>query len=221
MQLAARFDRPVISFVDTPGAACNPDAEEHGISEAIAKNQLIMSQLPVPIVVIITGEGCSGGAIAMALGNRVLMLEHSYYSVIAPEACASILHRDPAKAPESAAELKITAADAFRMSVIDEVLPEPLGGAHRNLGKMCMVLSEAIDRHLIELSDLSSDELIEQRYARFRRLGDVGDTDLEVHAGSNGAPADNRVDEVSPANTSASTDGDKAVSNGVAAHVAG
>jgi acetyl-CoA carboxylase carboxyl transferase subunit alpha len=198
MQLAARFDRPVISFVDTPGAACSPAAEERGISEAIARNQLLMSQLPVPIIVVITGEGCSGGAIAMALGNRVLMLEHAYYSVIAPEACASILHRDPAKAPESAEELKITAADALRLGVIDEALPEPLGGAHRNLGKMCMILSEAMDRHLIELSNLSPDELIEQRYARFRCLGDLGDSDLEVHAASNGAPVGERAAEPSP-----------------------
>jgi acetyl-CoA carboxylase carboxyl transferase subunit alpha len=172
MELAARYKRPIISFVDTPGAACSPAAEERGISEAIARNQLVMSQLPVPIVVVITGEGCSGGAIALALGDRVLMLEHSYYSVISPEGCASILYRDPAKAPESADALKITAQDAHRLGVIEEIVPEPLGGAHRNLGRMCMALSDSLDRHLNDLSRLSPQALIEQRYARYRKYGD-------------------------------------------------
>ncbi|MDQ3814017.1 MAG: acetyl-CoA carboxylase carboxyltransferase subunit alpha [Armatimonadota bacterium] len=173
MQLAARFGRPIISFIDTTGAACSPDAEERGISEAIAKSQLIMSQLPVPIVVAITGEGCSGGAIATALGDRVLMLQYAYYSVIAPESCASILYRDPAKAPESAEALKITASDALRLGVIEEIVPEPLGGAHRDVNETAKSLGAAIERHLKELSALSPDELVERRYARFRRLGDL------------------------------------------------
>ncbi len=172
MELAARYNRPIISFVDTPGAACTPAAEERGISEAIARNQWVMSQLPVPIVVVITGEGCSGGAIALALGDRVMMLEHSYYSVISPEGCASILYRDPAKAADSAEALKITAQDAQRLGIIEEIVPEPLGGAHRNLGKMCMALGDALDRHLNELSRLSSNDLIEQRYQRYRKYGD-------------------------------------------------
>jgi acetyl-CoA carboxylase carboxyl transferase subunit alpha len=178
MELAARYNRPIISFVDTPGAACTPEAEERGISEAIARNQWVMSQLPVPIVVVITGEGCSGGAIALALGDRVLMLEHSYYSVISPEGCASILYRDPAKAPESAEALKITAQDAHRLGVVEEIVPEPLGGAHRNLGKMCMALGDALDRNLNELSRLSPAQLVEQRYQRYRKYGDFDEREV-------------------------------------------
>lgn len=172
MELAARFGRPILSFIDTPGAACSPEAEERGISEAIARNQLVMSRLPVPIICVVTGEGASGGAIALGLGDRVLMLEHSYYSVIAPEACASILYRDTTKAADSATALKLTAQDALRLGVIEEIVPEPLGGAHRNFGKMCIVLDEALDRHLLELSQLSTDQLLENRYRRFRCLGD-------------------------------------------------
>jgi acetyl-CoA carboxylase carboxyl transferase subunit alpha len=172
MQLAARYGRPIITFVDTPGAACTPAAEERGISEAIAKNQLLMSQFRVPIISVITGEGASGGAIALAVGNRVLMLEHAYYSVITPEGCASILYKDTSRAPDSAEALKITAQDALRMRIIEEIVPEPLGGAHRNFGKMCMELGDALDRHLSELSRLSGEQLVEQRYQRFRKLGD-------------------------------------------------
>ncbi len=175
MELAARYGRPIITFVDTPGAACSPAAEERGISEAIARNQLVMSQLRVPIVVVIAGEGCSGGAIALALGDRVLMLEHSYYSVISPEGCASILYRDPAKAPESAQALKITADDALRLGVIEEIVPEPLGGAHRNLGQMCIALGDSLDRHINALARLSGEDLIEQRYNRYRKFGDFED----------------------------------------------
>ncbi len=171
MSLAARFGRPILSLVDTPGAACSPAAEERGISEAIAQSQMLMSQLRVPIIVAIIGEGCSGGAIATALGDRVLMLEHAYYSVISPEACASILFRDPAKAPITAEQLKITAQDAKRWGVIEEIVPEPLGGAHRDLKAMSHNLGDAIERHLGELSFLSGDELLEARYARFRKLG--------------------------------------------------
>jgi acetyl-CoA carboxylase carboxyl transferase subunit alpha len=172
MQLAARFGRPIISLIDTPGAACTPEAEERGISEAIAHSQWLMSQLPVPIIVVITGEGCSGGAIATALGDRVLMLEHAYYSVIAPESCSSILYRDNSKAPDLSADLRITAQDALELGIIEEIIPEPLGGAHRNLGEMCRNISAAIERHLKALEPLSPDELLEQRYLRFRNLGE-------------------------------------------------
>jgi len=187
--LAGRFLRPILSFVDTPGAACSPDAEERGISEAIARSQLEMSQLPVPIIVVITGEGCSGGAIATALGDRVLMLEHSYYSVISPEGCASILFRDPARAPDAAETLKITSADALRLGIIEEIIPEPLGGAHRDFVAMNRALGDAIERHLNELSQLSGEELVEQRYQRFRKLGAVEEeivTDVQPHL--NGGP---------------------------------
>lgn len=178
MQLAARFQRPILSFIDTPGAACNPLAEELGISEAIAHSQLLMSQLPVPIIAIITGEGCSGGAIATAFGNRVLMLEHAYYSVISPEGCASILYRDPTKACESAQTLRITAEDARAFGIVDEILPEPLGGAHRDFTGMCATLSQALRRHLKELGRWSSERLVNQRYDRFRRLGVVAEEPL-------------------------------------------
>jgi acetyl-CoA carboxylase carboxyl transferase subunit alpha len=175
MEMAARFGRPIISLVDTPGAACSPAAEERGISEAIAHSQMLMSRLKVPIIVVIIGEGCSGGAIATALGDRVLMFEHAYYSVISPEACASILFRDPAKAPETSGQLKITAADALRLGVIEEIIPEPLGGAHRDLKGMSVTLGATIERHLDELEPLSTEDLLEGRYQRFRKLGDLED----------------------------------------------
>src|SRR5690606_3379352 len=161
-------------------AACSPAAEERGISEAIARTQMLMSQLPVPIIAVITGEGCSGGAIATAVGDRVLMLEHAYYSVIAPESCASILYRDPAKANESADTLKITAKDALRLGVVEEIVPEPLGGAHRDFGAMADNLGEAIERHLAELEKQDGATLIETRYARFRKLGVLEDSLQEV-----------------------------------------
>lgn len=175
MSLAARFGRPILSFIDTTGAACSPAAEERGISEAIARTQLMMSQFPVPIIVVITGEGCSGGAIATALGDRVLMLEHAYYSVIAPESCASILHRDPTRASESAQTLKITANDALRLHVVEEILPEPLGGAHRDFVAMSETVGEAIERHLAAVEEEDPAALIDHRYARFRKLGMLED----------------------------------------------
>ncbi|MBW3637569.1 MAG: acetyl-CoA carboxylase carboxyltransferase subunit alpha [Armatimonadetes bacterium] len=187
MEMAARFGRPIISLVDTPGAACSPAAEERGISEAIAHSQMLMSRLKVPIIVVIIGEGCSGGAIATALGDRVLMLEHAYYSVISPEACASILFRDPAKAPETSQQLKITADDALRLGVIEEIIPEPLGGAHRDLKAMSVALGAAIEKHVSALETLSPEELLEGRYQRFRKLGDLDDPQATT-AHLNGAP---------------------------------
>jgi acetyl-CoA carboxylase carboxyl transferase subunit alpha len=175
MEMAARFGRPIISLVDTPGAACSPAAEERGISEAIAASQMLMSALPVPIIVVIIGEGCSGGAIATALGDRVLMLEHSYYSVISPEGCSAILFRDAAKASLAAEQLKITADDALSLGVIEEIVPEPLGGAHRSLKVMSETLGASIERHLSELDSLSPEDLVEARYQRFRKLGDLED----------------------------------------------
>jgi len=201
MELAARFGRPILSFVDTPGAACSPDAEERGISEAIAASQMLMSRLPAPIVVVITGEGCSGGAIATALGDRVLMLEHSYYSVISPEGCASILYRDPAKAPEAAVSLKITAEDALGLGVVEEIVPEPLGGAHRDFPQICRTLGATIQRHFNELCQLPTEQLLEERYARFRRLGKLEDKLADVHSPAqqyscNSAPQDATLDGV-------------------------
>lgn len=191
MELAARFGRPILSLVDTPGAACSPAAEERGISEAIAHSQLLMSRLKVPILVAIIGEGCSGGAIATALGDRVLMLEHAYYSVISPEACASILFRDPGKASLVSEQLKITAQDALRLGVIEEIVNEPLGGAHRDTKATAQALGDALERHLKEVDKLSATRLVEARYARFRKLGEFSEPETTplLEGELNGAPA--------------------------------
>jgi acetyl-CoA carboxylase carboxyl transferase subunit alpha len=171
MRLAEKFGKPVFTLVDTPGAACLVEAEERGISEAIAQNQLTMSQLRVPIIVTVIGEGCSGGAIAIAAGDRVLMLEHAYYSVISPEGCASILWRDASKAADAADTLRLSARDAFGLGIIDEILPEPLGGAHREPTRMSETMRTVILRHLRDLDRFTPDELVEQRYKKYRKMG--------------------------------------------------
>lgn len=171
MKLAEKFKRPVICFVDTPAADCSIEAEERGISEAIARNMKEMSELTVPIVVAIIGEGGSGGALGIGVGDRILMLEYSIYSVIPPEGCASILWRDVERKKEAAAALKLTAQDALRLGVIDEILPEPLGGAHRNATKMAEDLKKAIVHHLDELTILSREELLVKRFEKFRHIG--------------------------------------------------
>jgi len=171
MKLAAKFGKPIITFVDTPGAACLIQAEERGISEAIAQNQMTMSQLRVPIIVVFIGEGASGGAIAIALGDRILMLEHAYYTVISPEGCASILWRDASKAADAAEALKITAQDAMKLGIADDIIPEPLGGAHRNPAQTAENIRVALRNHLEPLRLLNGDELVEQRYQKFRAMG--------------------------------------------------
>lgn len=171
MQLAAKFGRPVLTFVDTPGAYPGMDAEERGQAEAIARNLREMARLPVPIVVTITGEGGSGGALAIAVGDRVLMLENSTYSVISPEGCASIMWRDASKAEIAASALKITAKDLHGLGLIDEIVPEPEGGAHSDHEETARLLDPVLLRCLNELSSLSVDELLEQRYQKFRRMG--------------------------------------------------
>ena len=171
MHLAAKFGRPVLTFVDTPGAYPGMDAEERGQAEAIARNLREMARLPVPIVVTITGEGGSGGALAIAIGDRVLMLENSIYSVISPEGCASIMWRDASKAEIAAAALKITAKDLHGLDLIDEIVPEPEGGAHTDHEETARLLDPVLLRSLNELSGLSASELLEQRYEKFRRMG--------------------------------------------------
>jgi len=171
MQLAAKFARPVMVFVDTPGAYPGVDAEERGQAEAIARNLREMSRLPVPIVITITGEGGSGGALAIAVGDRVFMLENSVYSVISPEGCASIMWRDPTKAETAAQALKITATDLLEMKIIDEIVPEPEGGAHGDHAAAAKLLEPVLARALDELSRLSPQQMIEQRYDKFRRMG--------------------------------------------------
>ncbi|MGA7921387.1 MAG: acetyl-CoA carboxylase carboxyltransferase subunit alpha [Candidatus Acidiferrales bacterium] len=171
MQLAAKFGRPIFVFVDTPGAYPGVDAEERGQAEAIAHNLREMSRLPVPILVIITGEGGSGGALAIAIGDRVCMLENSVYSVISPEGCASIMWRDASKAEVAAQALKITAPDLLEMRLIDEIVPEPEGGAHYDHQAAAKMLEPYMARALDELSALSPRELIDRRYEKFRQMG--------------------------------------------------
>ncbi|HOM71976.1 MAG TPA: acetyl-CoA carboxylase carboxyltransferase subunit alpha [Armatimonadota bacterium] len=171
MKLAEKFHRPILCLVDTPAADCSVGAEERGISEAIARNLMEMSTLEVPVIVAILGEGGSGGALGIGVGNRVLMLENAIYSVIPPEGCAAILFRDPNRKIEAAEALKITSQHALELGVIDEVVPEPLGGAHRNVEQTAKALRETIIRHLNELSTLTGPELAAQRYDKFRNMG--------------------------------------------------
>ncbi|NCO33958.1 MAG: acetyl-CoA carboxylase carboxyltransferase subunit alpha [Armatimonadetes bacterium CG2_30_59_28] len=171
MQLANTFGKPIVCLVDTPAAACLTEAEERGISEAIARSQMEMFTLRVPVIVIVIGEGGSGGAIGIAVGNRVFMLEYAIYSVIPPEGCASIIWRDSSRAAEAAAALKVTAQDALRFGIADEIIPEPPGGAHRNFDTMALTLKTKIIATLDELGQLSPEELEESRYQRFRKLG--------------------------------------------------
>lgn len=171
MQLAAKFGRAILTFVDTPGAYPGIDAEERGQAEAIAHNLREMARLPVPIVVNVTGEGGSGGALAIAVGDRVLMLEHSIYSVISPEGCASIMWRDAGKAETAANALKITAEDLQRMGIVDEIVPEPEGGAHHDAEATGASLGDSIERALRELDTIPAAQLIAARYEKFRRMG--------------------------------------------------
>lgn len=171
MELAAKFGRPIVCLVDTPGAYPGIDAEERGQAEAIAYNLRAMAMLEVPIVVVITGEGGSGGALAIAVGDRVLMMEHAIYSVISPEGCAAILWKDQSAVQQAAAALRLTATDLLRFRVVDEVLPEPLGGAHMAPQLAIRTVGQAIRKHLHELSRLKPKELTQRRYQRFRALG--------------------------------------------------
>ena len=171
MRLAAKFGRPIFVFVDTPGAYPGIDAEERGQAEAIAYNIREISRLPVPILISITGEGGSGGALAIAIGDRVFMLENSVYSVISPEGCASIMWRDSTKAEIAAEALKITAPDLLEFKLIDEIVPEPEGGAHTDHATAARLLDTVLARALDELLQLSPAELLDQRYDKFRNMG--------------------------------------------------
>jgi acetyl-CoA carboxylase carboxyl transferase subunit alpha len=171
MQLAAKFNRPVFSFVDTPGAYPGVDAEERGQAEAIARNLREMALLPVPIIVTVTGEGGSGGALAIAIGDQVNMLENAIYSVISPEGCASILWRDATKAELAAVALRITAADMLSLGLVDEIVPEPEAGAQADHEAAARLLEPVLERQLAELERLSADALVERRYRKFRQMG--------------------------------------------------
>ncbi len=171
MRMANDFGLPILAFIDTPGAYPGLDAEERGQAEAIAKNILEMSRFDVPIVSVVTGEGGSGGALAIGVANRVIMLENSVYSVISPEGCAAILWRDRAEGPRAAEALRITAKDCLDLRVVDEVVPEPLGGAHRYPSVAIASVGEAICRHLASLDGAAPGALRAARYDRFRGLG--------------------------------------------------
>jgi acetyl-CoA carboxylase carboxyl transferase subunit alpha len=175
MQLAAKFGRPILTFVDTPGAYPGIDAEERGQGEAIARNLREMARLPVPVIVTVTGEGGSGGALAIAVGDRVNILENGFYSVISPEGCASIIWRDSAKAETAAAAMKITATDLKELGIIDEIVKEPEGGAHTDLEAAAQFLDEVLDRQLTELMTEPVKHLVEARYKKFRQMGQFFD----------------------------------------------
>jgi acetyl-CoA carboxylase carboxyl transferase subunit alpha len=173
MQLAEDFSLPLIIFIDTPGAYPGIGAEERGQSQAIALNLREMIHIAVPILAIVIGEGGSGGALGVGVADRICVLENAYYSVISPEGCAAILWKDGAKAPEAAQVLKLTAQDLLKLGIIDEIVPEPLGGAHRDPQKMAATMREVINKNFRELKALDNEELLRLRYKKFRSIGVV------------------------------------------------
>lgn len=174
MKMAEKFGRPIICFVDTPAAYPGIESEERGVAEAIAWNLREMAMLEVPVIVLVHGEGGSGGALGIAVGDRILMHEFAIYSVIPPEGCAAILWRDPAKKVEASAALKITAPDLLGLEVIDEIVNEPVGGAHTNPAQAAALLDVALERALNEVSALDTAARLEARYQKFRKMGSVG-----------------------------------------------
>jgi len=171
MKMAEKFHMPVLTFVDTPGAYPGIGAEERGQSEAIARNLFEMAKLRTPIITTIMGEGGSGGALAIAVADRVMMMQYSTYSVISPEGCASILWKDAAKAPEAAEALGITADKLSKLNLIDRIIPEPLGGAHRDYDAVAVSIREALQASLRELRALNTDQLLEKRYQKLMSFG--------------------------------------------------
>jgi len=170
MQLAAKFGRPILTFVDTPGAYPGIDAEERGQGEAIARNLREMARLPVPVIATVTGEGGSGGALAIAIGDRVNILENGFYSVISPEGCASIIWRDSAKAETAAIAMKIMASDLKELGIVDEIIPEPDGGAHADFDGAARLVGDVLERQILALSHQSPKQLLDTRYEKFRRM---------------------------------------------------
>ncbi len=171
MQLAAKFKRPILTFIDTPGAYPGIDAEERGQAEAIAFNLREMARLASPIISVVIGEGGSGGALGIGVANRVYMLENAYYSVIAPESCAAIIWRDSGKAPLAAAALRLTATDLLEMKLIDGIVPEPPGGAHLDPDAAIQSLRQTLRQVFDELAHLSPQQTVDERYAKFRQMG--------------------------------------------------
>jgi acetyl-CoA carboxylase carboxyl transferase subunit alpha len=171
MEMAAKFNRPILTLMDTPGAYPGIDAEERGQAEAIARNLREMARLTVPVIAVCIGEGGSGGALAVGVANRVYMFENAVYSVISPESCAAIIWRDSTKAEEAAVALKLTSQDLLGFGLIDGIIPEPAGGAHEDVESSATALRECLVKALAELSPLSREELVQDRYDKFRRMG--------------------------------------------------
>ncbi len=172
MKMAAKFDLPIICFIDTPGAYPGVKSEERHVSEAIAVNLREMASFKVPVIAIVIGEGGSGGALGIGVADRILILENAYYSVISPEGCAAILWKDRAAAPKAAEALKITSHDLEKLGIVDDVIDEPLGGAHRNPERTIEKVRQAIKKNLEALSELSKKELVEARYEKYRKMGE-------------------------------------------------
>ena len=181
MQIAAKFERPIITFLDTPGAYPGIDAEERGQAEAIARNLREMARLRTPVISLVIGEGGSGGALALGVANQVFMMENSVYSVISPESCAAIIWRDSAKAELAATALRLTAEDLLSFGLIDAIIPEPAGGAQEDPGAAAELLRPSLRKALEELGRLSQNELVQQRYTKYRRMGNF--FAAPVHAG--------------------------------------
>ncbi len=181
MKLAEKFQRPILTFIDTPGAYPGVDAEQRGQAEAIARNLLEMIKLQVPIIAIVTGEGGSGGALALGVADRVLMLEHSIYSVISPEGCAAILWGDASKSSTAAEALRMTAPELLKLNIIDDIIPEPLGGAHRNVSLTANHVSTALETHFAQLQDIPMPMLLKKREEKFRNIGSFHSQEIESH----------------------------------------
>ena len=171
MRMAEKFGRPILTFIDTPGAYPGIGAEERGQAEAIAFNLREMAKLSVPVIVTVTGEGGSGGALALGVGNRVNILEYAIYSVISPEGCAAILWRDAAKNREAAEAMRVTSKDLYALDIVDEIIPEVTGGAHVDAERQAAIVGDVLERQLSELETLAPEALIQDRYDRFRKLG--------------------------------------------------
>ena len=173
MEMAERFNMPIITFIDTPGAYPGKDAEERGQGEAIARNLMEMSGLTVPVIAVVTGEGSSGGALALGVANRILMLENAVYSVLSPEGFASILWKDSSRSGEACEIMKLTAQDLYKDGIVEEIIPEPVGGAQRAHGVLFGNLDEALQRQLRSLARMNGRQLAEQRYQKFRQIGEM------------------------------------------------
>ena len=171
MKQAEKFHRPVICFIDTPGAFCGVEAEERGQGEAIARNLMEMSRLKTPIISVLMGEGGSGGALALAVCDKVLMLEHAIYSILSPEGFASILWKDGSKAKDAAEVMKITAQDLYQFKIIDKIVKEPYGGAHKNPKRMALKLKKELIDSLESIKDIEIETLVSERYEKFRKIG--------------------------------------------------